>query len=58
METCLGELHLQWCIKYQDDIIIFLKTPKEQITRLGAVFEKLVEAGLKLKPSKCTFFKR
>ena len=58
METCLGELHLQWCIVYLDDIIIFSKTPKEHITRLRAVFEKLVEAGLKLKPSKCEFFKR
>ena len=47
METCLGELHLQWCIIYLDDIIIFLKTPKEQITRLKAVFEKLAEAYLK-----------
>ena len=34
------------------------KTSKEQITRLRAVFETLAEAGLKLKPSKCKFFKR
>ena len=32
--------------------------PKEHITRLRAVFEKLAEAGLKLKPNKCEFFKR
>ena len=57
METCLGEFHLQWCIIYLDDIIIFSKIPKEHITRLTAVFEKLAEAGLKLKPSKCEFFK-
>ena len=31
-ETCLGELHLQWHIIYLDDIIIFSKTPQEQIT--------------------------
>ena len=58
METCLGELHLQWYIIYLDGIIIFSKTPKEHITRLRAVFEKLAEAGLKWKPSKCRFFKR
>ena len=58
METCLGELHLQWCIICLDDDIIFSKTHKEQITRLRAVFVKLAEAGLKLKPSKCEFFKR
>ena len=57
METCLWKFHLQWCIIYLDDII-FSKTPKEHITRLRTVFEKLAEAGLKLNPSKCEFFKR
>ena len=47
VETCSGELHLQWCILYFDDFIIFLKTPKEHITRLRTVFEKLAEAALK-----------
>ena len=26
MESCLGELHLSWCIIYLDDIIVFSKT--------------------------------
>ena len=58
METCFRELHLQWFIIYLDDIIIFSKTPREQIIRLRAAFEKPVEACLKLKPSKCKFFKK
>ena len=57
MESCLGDLHLNWCIIYLDDIIIFSKTPEEHIERLRGVFEKLLKAGLKLKPSKCEFFK-
>ena len=57
MESCLGELHLDWCIIYLDDIIIFSKTPDEHIARLEGVFEKLAKAGLKLKPSKCEFFR-
>ena len=57
MESCLGDLHLSWCIIYLDDIIIFSKNPDDHITRLEGVFEKLAEAGLKLKPSKCEFFK-
>ena len=27
MESCLGDLHLNWCIIYLDDIIVFLETP-------------------------------
>ena len=57
METCLGEIHLKWCIIYLDDIIMFSKTPEEHIERLRGVFEKLSAAGLRLKLSKCEFFK-
>ena len=56
IETCLGELHLNWCIIYLDDIIIFLKTPQEHLKQPRGVFERLAQAGLKLKPSKCEFF--
>ena len=58
MQSCLGNLHLQYCIIYLDDIIVFSKTPEEHLTRLCAVFEKLKKAELKLKPSKCEFFKQ
>ena len=34
MESCLGDLHLNWCIIYLYDVIVFLKTPKEHIERL------------------------
>ena len=57
METCLGEIHLKWCIIYLDDIIVFSKTPEEHIERLRDMFDKLAAAGLKLKLSKCEFFK-
>ena len=58
MESCLGDLHLQCCIMYLDDIIVFSKTPDKHIQRLRSVFEKLDQAGLHLKPSKCEFFKK
>ena len=32
MESCLGEMHLNWCIIYLDDVIIFSSTPEEHIT--------------------------
>ena len=57
MESCLGDLHLNWCIIYLDDVIVYSRTPQEHLERLRAVFQRLWEAGLKLKPSKCEFFK-
>ena len=57
MHDCLGELNMNWCIVYLDDIIIFSDTKEEHLKRLEAVFQKLMAAGLKLKPSKCFFFK-
>ena len=57
MESFLGEIHLNWCIIYLDDVIIFSENPEEHLTRLEGVFKKLRAAGLKLKPSKCEFFK-
>ena len=47
MENCLGDLHLNWCIIYLDDIIFYSKTPEEHIEQLTGVFEKLSKAGLK-----------
>ena len=57
MENCLGELHLNWCIIYLDDIIVFSNSPEDHLHRLRGVFNKLEKAGLKLKPKKCEFFK-
>ena len=57
MENCLGDLNLRWCVVYLDDIIVYGKTPEELLEGLGNVFENLRKAGLKLKPSKCNFFK-
>ena len=57
MEDCLGDLNMNWCIVYLDDVIVYSKTPEEHLERLEAVFQKLSNVGLKLKPSKCSFFK-
>ena len=57
MHDCLGELNMNWCIVYLDDIIIFSDTKEEHLKRLEAVFQKLCAAGLKLKPSKCFLFR-
>ena len=53
---------LQGCsdfaIAYLDDIIIFSKDKTEHLQHIEVIFQKLKEAGLKLKESKCDFFKK
>ena len=44
------------CLCYLDDIIIFGSTELELWDRFRTVLDRLREAGLKLKPSKCTLF--
>ena len=43
---------------YIDDVIIYSKTFKDHLRHLQEVFYRLEEAGLKLKPSKCQFFRK
>ena len=57
MHDCLGALNMRWCIMYLEDIIFYSDTKEEHLKRLEAVFQKLATAGLKLKSSKCFFFK-
>ena len=57
MERCMGELHLKDCHIYLDDIITFSKTFEKHLERLENVFKQLERHGLKLKGSKCEFFK-
>ena len=44
-------------IFYVDDIIVYSKTENEHLVHLRKVFDKFCYAGMKLKPSKCDFFK-
>ena len=57
MERCMGELSLKECLIFLDDILIISKTFEEHLSRLEAVFSRLKQHGLKLKKSKCEFFK-
>ena len=58
MESCLGDLNLNWCIIYLDDLVVCAPSMKEHLIRLEAFFQKLKTAGLKLKPLKCELFKK
>ena len=58
IESCMGDLNLHHCLLYLDDIVIFSQTYEEHLNRLESIFKRLQTAGLKLKPSKCKFFRR
>ena len=47
-----------FAMAYLDDIIIFSHDEKEHLKHIEIIFQKLKAAGLKLKESKCDFFKR
>ena len=57
MQNCLGELNMTNCLIYLDDVIVFLKTDEEHLHCLWMVFEHLREHHLKLKLTKCEYFK-
>ena len=44
-------------LAYQDDILIYSKTEKEQLQMIGKAFKCLHKAGLKIKFTKCSFFR-
>ena len=58
METVLRGLQWVELLVYMDDILSMSKSFDEGIERLAKIFERLIAANLKLKPSKCTLFQR
>ena len=58
MESVLRGLQWEECLVYIDDIIIPGISADQCLLRLDHVLQRLESANLKLKPSKCSFFKR
>ena len=58
MDIVMSGLHLDVCLVYLDDIILFSRTVEEHLERLVTVLNRLKSAGLKLKPEKCSLFRR
>ena len=48
----------EFTMVYLDDIIIFSRNKREHLKHIQIIFQKLIDAGLKLKESKCNFFKK
>ncbi len=58
MGKCLGDMQGNGIIIYLDDIMVFSSTALEMAERLAAVFQRIREYGLKLKPNKCHFMQK
>ena len=57
MTNCLGELNYLTCSVYLNDVVIYSSTQEEHVECVPAVLECFRLHRLKLKPSKCEFFK-
>ena len=57
MQNCLGELNLSFAMVYLDDMVMYSEMLEDHFTQLQAIFDRFAHHGLKLKPSKCHFFK-
>ena len=58
MQNCLRELILTYYLIYLDDIVVISQTAEEHVHCLCIVFDQCREHNLKLKPSKCSFFRK
>ena len=58
IESTMGDMNLDTCLLYLDDIVIFSRTYEQHLERLETIFSRMNGVGLKLKPSKCKFFQR
>ena len=55
MDLVLAGVQWTQCLVYLDDVIIVGRDFEEHLQNLSTVLQKLREAGLQLKPSKCSF---
>ncbi|XP_014673820.1 PREDICTED: uncharacterized protein LOC106814064 [Priapulus caudatus] len=53
---CVDYRKWKECLVYLDDVVVFGATFDHAFDNLRHVFKRLQEAGLKLKPSKCSLF--
>ena len=56
MELVLRGLTWEKCLCYLDDVIVFGKTFEEALQNHRIIFQRLRNANLKLKPSRCSLF--
>jgi len=58
MDIVMAGLHLEICLVYLDDIIVYSNSLESHLNRLVTVLSRLRFANLKLKPEKCIFLQK
>jgi len=58
LERILTGIPPELCVIYINDVLVHAPTIQEMFVRLREVLERIRNAGLKFKPSKCTLFQR
>ena len=53
----MSELNVRDCLIYLDDVVVFSDDFESHILKLDAIFSRLQQHNLKLKCSKCEFFR-
>ena len=53
-----GIVRFAFCLTYLDEILVYRVLLKEHLQHLKVVFQHLKDANLKVKLSKCQFFKK
>lgn len=57
MERLFGDQQCQSLLLYLDDIVVFSSSVRQHLDRMEVVLQRLQKEGLKVKLSKCAFFK-
>ena len=55
MDNVVAGLKWKACLVYLDDVLVYSRTFEEHFENLRAVFTRLRESSLKMKPRKCSF---
>jgi RNase H-like domain found in reverse transcriptase/Reverse transcriptase (RNA-dependent DNA polymerase) len=58
MDNVLAGLHLEMCLVYLDDTVVFSETESQNLEGIAAVCDRLRSAGLKLKPKKSSLIRK
>jgi hypothetical protein len=55
MEETLADFRDELCISYLDDVLVFSSTFEEHLDVVRKILRRLRDAGIELKPRKCSF---